>query len=122
MAVALGFAHQLAGPDLAGHRCLQVTWALAYTQVFALVLRHRVLSPLQQATRHRMRVAEVRPEGAGVVSILVEGQHLDELRAESGQFFRWRFLTPDHWATAHPVLAVRPADGDDAAPDGQGAG
>jgi hypothetical protein len=27
---------------------------------------------------------------------------LDELRAEAGQFFRWRFLTPDPWKTAHP--------------------
>ena len=108
VAVALGFAHQLAGPDLAGHRWLQVAWALAYAHVFALVLRHRVLTPLRQATRHRMRVAEVRPEGAGVVSIVVEGQHLDELQAESGQFFRWRFLTPDHWAAAHPFSLSAP--------------
>jgi predicted ferric reductase len=36
------------------------------------------------------------------VSILVEGQHLEDLHAESGQFFRWRFLTPDHWLNAHP--------------------
>ena len=102
VAVALGFAHQLAGPDLAGHRWLQVLWALAYCHVFGLVLTHRVLTPLRQANRHRMRVAEVRPEGPGVVSIIIEGQHLDELQAESGQFFRWRFLTPDHWSTAHP--------------------
>jgi ferredoxin-NADP reductase len=92
----------LAGPDLTGHRVLQIGWALAYTQVFALVLRHRVLAPLRQATRHRLRVAEVRAEGPGVVSIVVTGDHIDELHAEPGQFFRWRFLTPDHWGNAHP--------------------
>ncbi len=100
--VALSFAHQLAGPDLAGHRALQVLWALLYTGVFALVVEHRLVTPLRNAGRHRMRVAAVQTEGPGVVSILVEGQHLDELQAESGQFFRWRFLTPDLWRTAHP--------------------
>jgi predicted ferric reductase len=102
LAVALGFAHMLAGPDLVGHRVLQVGWALAYTYVAALLVQHRVLTPVRQAARHRLRVAEVREEGPGVVSIVVEGHHLTELHAEPGQFFRWRFLTPDHWSNAHP--------------------
>ena len=102
VAVALTFLHQLAGPDLAGHRVLQVAWALLYTYVFALLLCYRVLAPLRQATRHRLRVCSVVDEGVGVVSIDVEGEHLDELRAEAGQFFRWRFFTPDTWMTAHP--------------------
>jgi predicted ferric reductase len=102
LAVALGFTHQLAGPDLAGHRMLQVLWALLYTGVFALVLLHRVITPLHNAGRHRMRVSAVFPEGPGVVSVVVTGEHLNELRAEAGQFFRWRFLTPDLWRTAHP--------------------
>ena len=110
VAVALSFMHQLAGPDLTGHRLLQVAWALLYTQVFALLLRHRVMTPLRQAGRHRMRVSAVVSEGPGVVSIEVEGQHLRELRAQSGQFFRWRFLTPDLWMTAHPFsLSAAPS-------------
>ena len=108
VAIALSFGHILAGPDLAGHLVLQIGWALAYTHVFALVLRHRVLTPLRQAARHRLRVADIRPEGPGVVSIVVEGQHLHELHAESGQFFRWRFLTPDHWRSAHPFSLSAP--------------
>lgn len=102
LGVALSFVHQLAGPDLAGHRVLQLVWALLYAQVFTLVLRHRVLTPLSNAGRHRMRVQAVVPEGPGVVSIVIEGRNLHELRAVSGQFFRWRFLAPDHWTTAHP--------------------
>jgi predicted ferric reductase len=102
LAVALSFVHQLAGPDLAGHRVLQLVWALLYVQVFTLVLRHRVLAPLRNAGRHRMRVQAVIAEGPGVVSIVIEGRDLHELQAESGQFFRWRFLAPDHWTTAHP--------------------
>lgn len=102
LGVALSFVHQLAGPDLAGHRLMQVAWALLYTHAFALVLQHRVLTPLRNATRHRMRVSEVLAEAPGIVSVVVEGHHLQELQAESGQFFRWRFLTPDLWQTAHP--------------------
>jgi predicted ferric reductase len=110
--VALSFVHELAGPDLTGHRLLQIGWALLYTYVFALVLLFRVLTPLRQATRHRLRVAAVVPEGTGVVSIVVEGRHLTELRAEPGQFFRWRFLTPDTWRTAHPFSLSAPAADD----------
>ena len=60
LAVGFGFAHQLAGPDLAGRRWLQIAWALLYTYAFALVLRWRVLQPLFQLWRHRLRVEQVR--------------------------------------------------------------
>ena len=108
VAVALSFVHQLGGPDLVEHRVLQVLWALLYSGVFALVLEHRVATPLRIAGRHRMRVAAVHPEGPGVVSIVIEGRNLHELRAESGQFFRWRFLNPDLWLTAHPFSLSAP--------------
>ena len=110
--VALSFVHQLAGPDLAGHLLLQTGSAELYTYVFALVLIRRVLTPVRQATRHRLRVAAVVPEAPGVVSIVVEGRHLHELRAEPGQFFRWRFLSPDTWRTAHPFSLSAPPAGD----------
>jgi predicted ferric reductase len=54
LAVAFGFAHQLAGPDFAGRRWLQIAWSLLYTYAFALVLRWRVLQPLFQLWRHRL--------------------------------------------------------------------
>ena len=38
------------------------------------------------------------------------GHRLDELRAEPGQYFRWRFLTPGTWRSAHPFsLSAPPA-------------
>jgi predicted ferric reductase len=104
----LGFVHQLAGPDLAGHRFMQLLWALLYTHAFALVLQHRLLTPLLNAHRHRIRVEAVVRETPGVVSIIVRGQHLEELEAESGQFFRWRFLTPHLWRAAHPFSLSAP--------------
>jgi predicted ferric reductase len=108
LAVGFGFAHQLAGPDLAGRRWLQIAWALLYTYAFALVLRWRVLQPLFQLWRHRLRVELVRQEAPDVVSVLMSGQHLDELRAEPGQFFRWRFLTRETWRSAYPFSLSAP--------------
>lgn len=111
VAIALSFVHELAGPNLAGHRWVQVVWSLLYLWSFALVLRYRVLGPTTAIWRHRLRVVSVTPEANGVVSILMRGHHLDELRAESGQFFRWRFLTPSTWAAAHPFsLSAPPRD------------
>ena len=92
----VGFAHQLAGADLAGRKWLQIAWSLLYTYAFALVLRWRVLQPLFQFWRHRLRVEEVRQESPDVVSVLDVRAAPDELRAQPGQFFRWRFLTRRH--------------------------
>jgi ferredoxin-NADP reductase len=47
-----------------------------------------------------------------VTTVEVTGRHLDRLRARSGQFFTWRFLTRDRWWEAHPFSLS-------AAPDGQ---
>jgi hypothetical protein len=107
LAAALSFTHQLAGPNLTGNRAVQIAWSLLYAYAFALVIRHRVLQPLHQLWRHRLRVEEIVPESGDVVSIVMSGAHLDELRAEAGQFFRWRFLTPVDLARFLPVLAVR---------------
>jgi len=111
LAVALSFAHQLAGPDLAGRPWLQISWALLYTFTFALVLRYRVIAPIMAARRHGLHVVAVIPEAEGVSSIVIEGRHLAELRAQPGQFFRWRFLTAGSWATAHPFSLSAPPAG-----------
>lgn len=108
LAIALSFSHELAGPDLAGLPLIQVAWSLLYTFSFGLILRYRVLAPLTQVWRHRLRVDHVVDEGAGVVSIILGGRHLDELNAESGQFFRWRFLTGPTWRSSHPFSLSAP--------------
>ena len=111
LAAGLAFGHQLAGPDLTGRPGAQIAWALLYTYAFVLVLRYRLVAPLQQAFRHRLRVELVIPEGDGVVSIVIGGRHLRELGAEPGQFFRWRFLAPGTWHSAHPFsLSAPPRD------------
>lgn len=84
VSVVAAAAHQLAGPDLAGHRVLQVLWAPLYTQVFALVLIHRVITSLRNTSRHRMRVAAVQHEAPGVVSIIIEAATCTSCRPSPG--------------------------------------
>ncbi len=108
LSAGLAFGHQLAGPDLAGQRAAQVAWGLLYTYAYGLVLRYRLVAPLQQAFRHRLRVLRVIPEADGVVSLIIGGRHLHELGAEAGQFFRWRFLSARTWTTAHPFSLSAP--------------
>jgi predicted ferric reductase len=103
LAVALSFSHQLAtGAEFAEAPSARLAWLVLYAGVGILVLWYRWLTPLRLALRHRLRVAEIYPEGPGVTSIVLRGRHLDELGASGGEFFRWRFLSRDHWWAANP--------------------
>ncbi|BDM67459.1 ferric reductase [Streptomyces nigrescens] len=107
-AVALAFGHQLSGPDLAGSPFAGWLWTLLHTTVGTLLVWYRLVVPVRQALRHDLRVAEVRTEGPGVVSVVIRGRGLEALRAEPGQFFRWRFLDRRLWRTALPFSLSAP--------------
>jgi ferredoxin-NADP reductase/DMSO/TMAO reductase YedYZ heme-binding membrane subunit len=113
VAVFLAFGHQLSnGADFVSHGPVRMGWYAMYGGVAALLLWYRFLTPVRRAFRHRLRVAEVRAEAPGVVSVYIAGEHLDRLRAEAGQFFRWRFLAPGLWWTANPYSLSAPAHHD----------
>jgi ferredoxin-NADP reductase len=57
-----------------------------------------------------LRIAQIVPEAPGVVSIYVEGRELDRLRAQAGQYFRWRFMTKDGWWRTHPFSLSAPVN------------
>jgi ferredoxin-NADP reductase len=73
-----------------------------YAAVFGAIVAWRVGRPIAFNVRHRLRVEAVRLEANGVVSVYITGRHLDDMGAEAGQFFLWRFLTGSGWAKAHP--------------------
>ncbi len=103
LGLGLGFAHQFAdGQEFMSSLPARVFWSALHLSVIAALLYGRLLAPLAFNRRHRLRIAQVVPEGPGVVSLYVTGRRLPELRAQAGQFFRWRFLTRDGWWQAHP--------------------
>jgi ferredoxin-NADP reductase len=112
VAIVLSFLHELAGPNLAGQPLVQVPWTLLHAYALGLVQRYRVIAPVENTWRHRLRVEAVIPEADDVVSVIMRGRYLDELGAEPGQFFRWRFLTPHTWRTAHPFSLSAPPHAD----------
>jgi predicted ferric reductase len=103
LALAISFAHVLVlGPAFVGHPLTQAVWAAVWIATGGLVLCYRFALPIVRTVRHQLRVAEVRREGPGVVSLILTGRHLDKLPVSGGQFLSWRFLTPDMWWQAHP--------------------
>ncbi|MFE4533683.1 ferric reductase-like transmembrane domain-containing protein [Streptomyces scopuliridis] len=109
LAVFLAFFHQLSnGADFVANRPAQAAWYTLYAGVAALIGWYRFLVPVRRALRHRLRVAGLRYEAPGIVSVHLTGEHLDELGARPGQFFRWRFLAPGLWWTANPYSLSAP--------------
>ena len=103
LALAFSFAHVIVlGQSFVGHPLTQVVWSVTWAGTAGLVFTYRVGLPLVRSVRHGLRVAEVRPEGPGVVSVICRGRNLDRLAVSGGQFFCWRFLTRDMWWQAHP--------------------
>jgi predicted ferric reductase len=113
LAVALAFSHQFAtGADFINNMKARWLWSAMYLSVAALLFWYRLVVPVRAAVRHQLRVVGVHDEGAGVVSVYVTGRRLSELRAESGQFFRWRFLARDLWWAANPYSLSAPPQAD----------
>ena len=109
LAVSLSFSHQLAtGAQFISDPLARLAWSSFYAVIGALLIWHRLLSPIRSAWRHRMRVVGLTTEAPGVVSVYISGDHLDELEAQPGQFFRWRFLTREHWWAANPYSLSAP--------------
>jgi predicted ferric reductase len=111
-AIALAWFHQIpTGNELVLDSAAADYWRALYTATLALLIGFRVVVPAAQCLRHRLRVAEVREEALGVVTIRMEGRRLERLHARPGQFFLWRFLARGHWSSAHPFSLSAAPDG-----------
>ena len=110
--IALAWFHQIpTGNELVLDTVAADYWRALYVATLALIVGFRVVTPIVNAFRYRMRVAAVVPEGPGVVSLWITGRRLDRLHARAGQFFVWRFLTRGRWWTAHPFSLSSAPDG-----------
>jgi len=113
LAIALAFSHQFAdGASFINSLAARFWWSVLYLTVAVLLLWYRVIVPLRAFYRHGFRVLGVRNEVPGVISVYIGGERLDELAAEPGQFFRWRFLTRSMWWSSHPYSLSAAPGGD----------
>jgi predicted ferric reductase len=111
-AIALAWFHQIpTGNELVLDTVAQDYWKSLYLFTLAILVAFRLALPAVDALRYRLRVAEVVPEGPGVVSLRVTGRGLERMRARGGQFFLWRFLTGLHSWEAHPFSLSASPDG-----------
>ena len=112
LALALAFSHQFStGADFVDLRA-RVLWSMLYLAVAVILIRYRVIAPIQTALRHDLRVERIVTESRDTFSVYIEGRDIDRLRPQPGQFFRWRFLTRDLWWVAAPYSLSAPASAD----------
>ncbi len=113
VAVALAFSHQFAnGADFVRDTAARVAWSALYVAVGVAVCYYRFARPALQGMRRRLTVGRVVGEPGGAISVAVHGADLARLGAESGQFFRLRFLTARRWYQSHPFSLSAPPHAD----------
>jgi predicted ferric reductase len=113
--IALAWYHEIpVGNELLPK--VQVTqadmWRATYAATLALLLWYRLVWPIIQNWRYRLRVSEVIEEAPGVWTLRIAGRGLDRYGARAGQFFFWRFLAHGFWYTQHPFSLSEAPHGD----------
>jgi predicted ferric reductase len=102
-AIALSFMHQvLNGPMFIGHPLNKIFWIFLYSAMVFSIVFWRFAIPTYRSFRHALRVDKVLIEGPGIVSVIMRGRDLDDLGAQGGQFFGWRFMSKGHALISHP--------------------
>jgi predicted ferric reductase len=102
-AVLAAIPHQLSvGALFAEGRLQRYYWLALYAGVAGSILVFRFVVPIVRSLRHRLVVSGLGRVAPGVVSIRLSGRGLRRLGVSGGQFFIWRFWTPDLWWQAHP--------------------
>jgi predicted ferric reductase len=110
--LALAWFHQIpTGNELTANAAAANYWTALYVVTAALLVLFRLVVPISNALRYRMRVTVVHLEGPGVVSMQISGRHLERLGARAGQFFLWRFLSRGRWWESHPFSLSTAPDG-----------
>jgi hypothetical protein len=73
---------------IVAHPLARAWWISVWLATAGMVIVYRIGLPIWRSLYHRLRVVAVQPESPGVVSLLVEGHHLDRLPVAGGQFLR----------------------------------
>ncbi|MBR7825311.1 ferric reductase-like transmembrane domain-containing protein [Actinospica sp. MGRD01-02] len=108
----LAFGHEIAmGAQFTRNAFARDGWTLVNLAVAAAVLTHRFYLPLKRHVRHRLKISHIVAEAPDTISIYITGVDIDELNAQGGQYFRWRFLARGVWFQTHPFsLSAHPTE------------
>jgi predicted ferric reductase len=108
----LAFGHEIAmGAQFTRNAFARDGWTLINLAVAAAVLTHRFYLPLKRHVRHRLKISHIVAEAPDTISIYITGIDIDELNAQGGQYFRWRFLARGVWFQTHPFsLSAHPTE------------
>ena len=102
-AIAASFMHQIVnGQMFIGHPLNRFYWTMLYVVLAVCVVVYRIGIPFFRSIRHRLVVDQVVVEVPGIVSVIMRGRNLDQLGAQGGQFFGWRFFARGHMLVSHP--------------------
>jgi predicted ferric reductase len=109
---ALAFGHEIAmGAQFTRNTYAREGWTLINLAVAAAVLTHRFYLPLKRHLRHRLRISHIVAESPDTISVYITGIDIDQLNAQGGQYFRWRFLASGVWHQTHPFsLSAHPTE------------
>ncbi|KQO00820.1 oxidoreductase [Arthrobacter sp. Leaf234] len=109
-AVALSIPHQFSLSGLFAPGTIQRWyWIALMVLTGAAVLTYRVLLPTIRSLHHQIRITRVTEVAPGVATIDMTGRDVERLNTRAGQYFIWRFLTPDLWWQPHPFsVSARP--------------
>ncbi len=103
LALSLAFAHQVVtGLAFLHHPLAKYFWIGLWALGALAILAFRFGLPLVRNMRYRLKVVSVDEDVPGVFSLVLSGDHLENLAVSGGQFFQWRFLTWGLWWQAHP--------------------
>ena len=103
LAIALAFSHQFAnGAEFINNRPARVRLVGAVPVVVGALLWYRFVVPVRQFVRHACGCSPCSRRRRASCRSSSGGKHVDEMRADAGQFFRWRFLTRELWWASNP--------------------
>ncbi|WP_459340390.1 ferredoxin reductase family protein [Arthrobacter sp. MDT2-16] len=109
-AVALSIPHQFSLSGLFAPGTIQRWyWIALMVLTGAAVLTYRVIVPVSRSLHHQVRISRVTEVAPGVATIEMTGRNLEHLNTRAGQYFIWRFLTPNLWWQPHPFsISAKP--------------
>ena len=100
--LAFSFSHQIViGADFMHDELARWFWVGIHAALVLWIIWGR-WGTLVKSLTHPLRVASVRPEANGVVSLTLTGSNLRSHRAASGQFYYLRDLSPGRWWRNNP--------------------